>query len=182
MTTIHSQTAKTIHDACVQYGEFTLASGKKSNVYVDLRKFTFSSDVQLLFHLFKEKMGDIDPQKIDAIGGPALGAVPLATMYVTMLGYKMKSFAVRKAAKEHGMQNQIEGPVEPGDKVVVFEDVTTSGNSGLQAVQALREFGCEVLRVITVADRNEGGTELYSDNDVSFDRIFTIQEILSQKE
>lgn len=173
-----------IHEVCVEYGDFTLASGAKSDFYIDLRKFTFSTDVRLLYCFIMEATGDINGSQFDAIGGPAIGAIPIASMYITRLagaGIKMKSFAVRSATKEHGMQNLIEGPIEPGDNVCVLEDVTTTGNSGMKAVQALLDYGCKVCNVTTVVDRLQGGRELYERNGICFHSIFTIDDILSHK-
>lgn len=171
--------AQEIHNTCVSYGDFTLASGAKSDFYVDMRLFTFSSKVSLLF---KPLLDRVLVHDFDAIGGPALGAVPIATMFLaTLSNIDKRGFAVRKDTKEHGKQNLIEGPVKKGDRVIVLEDVTTTGGSGLHAVKALRDYGCEVLKVITVVDRMQGGAELYAENDVPFDRIFTIDEILACK-
>lgn len=184
LSIIKNTVAARIHEVCVEYGDFTLASGQKSDFYIDLRKFTFSTDVEMLFHLLKEEVKDFDGGQLDAIGGPALGAIPIASMYITklaVLGIKLKSFAVRSATKEHGMQNLIEGPIKPGDVVCVFEDVTTTGKSGMKAVQALLDYGCEIWSVVTVVDRLQGGRELYEKNNIHFNSVFTIDDILSHK-
>jgi orotate phosphoribosyltransferase len=142
----------------VKFGKFTLASGRESDIYVDMRKVTLSPKGALLIgSLIHETIKDMD---VDAIGGLTMGADPIATaasLVSFQKGKELKAFLVRKAAKDHGMKNAVEGPVLPGQKVVIVDDVITTGGSTITAIENARELGLEVVLVIAVFDRMEGG-------------------------
>lgn len=139
---------------------FKLSSGKMSNYYVDLRTITLDPEGgyvigNVIYNIVKDK----NP---DAVGGLTLGADPIA--YATsLISYinknPIKPFVVRKEPKGHGTGKQIEGNVKPGDKVYILEDVVTTAGSSLKAVKVARDFGLEVMGVITLVDREEGGEE-----------------------
>lgn len=182
--TEHQKLAKLIFENCVAFGDFVLASGTKSDFYIDLRKLTYSHYVgRLMPHIQKSMSGLHD---IHAIGGPGIGAASMTGMmlnhYHTM-DHPMHGFAVRKEAKEHGKGNKIEGSVVPGDRCVLFEDVTTTGQSALDAVLALREFGCHVEQITTILDRENGAADLYKENGVPhFYSMYKLSEIMAFKE
>jgi orotate phosphoribosyltransferase len=142
----------------VRFGTFTLASGKESDIYVDMRKVTLNPRGafligSLIFDLIKDK-------GIDAIGGLTMGADPIATAASLMAygkGHEISAFLVRKEKKDHGMKNAVEGPVRPGQKVVIVDDVITTGGSTITAIENARALGLEVVLVIAVFDRQEGG-------------------------
>jgi orotate phosphoribosyltransferase len=156
----------------VKFGEFTLSSGKKSDFYVDCRKVTLHPQgAKLIGRIIIEKLKGL---KVDAIGGLTLGADPITSAVVT-LG-EIPGFIVRKKAKEHGTQQKIEGLIEPGWKVVIVEDVATTGASTLQAIEAAKAAGAEVIKVISVVDREEGAAESLKNYD--FDPIFRKSELV----
>jgi orotate phosphoribosyltransferase len=148
-------------------GQFTLSSGRSSTLYVDARKTTMSPDGLALIGplgLAAVRGAGWAP---DAVGGLTLGADPVAyaIAYASALAAgadgppAVRAFTVRKAAKAHGTGQRIEGPFRAGDRVVVVEDVITTGGSALQAIEAVREAGAVVAGVLAVVDREEGGRE-----------------------
>ncbi len=155
-----------LETGAVKTGEFTLSSGKKSNFYVDCRKVTLHpAGAKLIAGIVLEKIKGL---KVDAIGGLTLGADPIASSVVALSD--IPGFIVRKKAKEHGTQQKIEGIIEKGFNVVIVEDVATTGASALQAIEAVENFGCKVVKVISVVDREEGASETLKNYD--FDPIF----------
>lgn len=156
----------------VKTGEFILSSGKKSTFYVDCRKVTLHPQgAKLIGKIILDKIKNL---KVNAIGGLTLGADPITSTVVT-LG-NIPGFIVRKKAKEHGTQQKIEGLIEPGWKVVIVEDVATTGASALQAIEAAEGVGAKVIKVIAVVDREEGAAEALKNYD--FDPIFRKSELV----
>ncbi|RNE49932.1 orotate phosphoribosyltransferase [Corynebacterium alimapuense] len=153
-----AELAELVKELAVVHGEVTLSSGRKADYYVDLRRATLHHRAsQLIGELLRELTADWD---YVAVGGLTLGADPVATSVMHASGRDIDSFVVRKEAKKHGMQRQVEGPSVVGRKVLVVEDTTTTGNSPLTAVAALREIGAEVVGVATVVDRATGAEEV----------------------
>ncbi|MBU2473139.1 MAG: orotate phosphoribosyltransferase [Candidatus Omnitrophica bacterium] len=135
-----------------------LASGKISNFYIDVRKVSLSP--QGVFLISRQVFKLIKDLKIDAIGGPTLGADPIVSG-VCFLAYKhkkkLKGFLIRKSPKKHGRQKLIEGQeLKKGMKVVVVDDVTTSGGSLIKAIEVLKQENIKVVKAISVVDRQEG--------------------------
>ena len=119
-------------------------------------------------------------QMPDAVGGLSIGADPVTSAVVTMAGVQgiaMKGFLVRKEPKEHGTKRFIEGPVEPGHRVVIVEDVITTGGSSLVAIDRAQEFGLIVERVITVIDRLAGGQEILAARGIPLESLVTIRDL-----
>lgn len=144
-------------------GQFTLASGRTSTLYIDARLTTMSPEgLALIGPLGLRELHQTGWQ-FDAIGGLTLGADPIAyaISYASALEGKalVRAFSVRKEAKEHGMGQLIEGPFRAGDRVVVVEDVITTGGSILRAAEAVRRAGGHVVGVLALVDREEGGRE-----------------------
>jgi orotate phosphoribosyltransferase len=148
-------------------GEFTLASGRQSSLYIDARLTTMSPDGMSLIGPLALETIDEAGWRVDAIGGLTLGADPVsyAISYASALREQgggppaLRAFTVRKEPKAHGTGRLVEGPFEKGDRVVVVEDVITTGGSALRAAAALRDAGAEVIGVLAVVDREEGGRE-----------------------
>ena len=157
---------------------FKLASGRESPYYIDCRPTTFSAQgLALIGELFYEKVRDLG---VDAVGGLTMGADPIAhaaALISFLQGKPMGSFSVRKAPKEHGTGGQVVGAVQPGDRVVIVEDVVTTGGSTLKAVAAARQFGLEVVQVLILVDREEGGREAVEKAVPRVEALFTISEL-----
>ena len=143
-------------------GQFTLASGRQSSLYIDARLTTMSPDGLALIGPAGLAALDGAGWTVDAVGGLTLGADPVsyAVSYASALaGRPLRAFTVRKEAKAHGTGRLIEGPFREGDRVAVVEDVITTGGSALRAVEAVRGAGGTVAGVLAIVDREEGGRE-----------------------
>ena len=143
-----------------RHGEFTLASGRQSTLYIDARLTTMSPEgLSIIGPL---ALAAIDPASVDSVGGLTLGADPIsyAIAYASAHTSRLlRAFTVRKEAKTHGTGKLIEGPFQPGDRVVVIEDVITTGGSALKAAAAIEAAGGKVQSVLALVDREEGGRE-----------------------
>lgn len=149
--------ARLIRELAVVHGEVTLSSGQRADYYVDLRRATLHREAApLIGVLLRQLTAD---WQYRAVGGLTLGADPVATAVLHADGPALDAFVVRKDAKTHGMQRQVEGPDVSGARVLVVEDTSTTGGSVLTAVEALREVGAEVVGVATVVDRDTGARE-----------------------
>ena len=157
--------AELVNELAVVRGKVTLASGLESNFYVDMRRATLHHEAapligHVMLDLLEENGFSVD--EVDAVGGLTMGADPVATAMLhaaAARGLDLDAFVVRKAAKDHGMKRQIEGPSVEGNRVVVLEDTSTTGGSPIQAVEALRAAGAQVLAVAVIVDRNTGARE-----------------------
>ncbi|TQD25242.1 orotate phosphoribosyltransferase [Methanolobus vulcani] len=143
----------------VKFGDFTLASGKKSSYYIDIKKA--STDPKTLKVIAKEAGKVIKCLDIDAVGGVVLGGVPLAT--AVSMETELPLILIRKSEKEYGTGGRFVGDFQEGSKILLLEDVTTSGGSVMDAIVAIREAGAVVDRVITVVDRESGAEKSLSD-------------------
>jgi orotate phosphoribosyltransferase len=170
-----------LRERSLQTGDFVLRSGQRSNYYVDCRRTSMFAEGQVLIgQLGWEllKASGLDP---DSVGGLTMGADPVAyaLAYTSWLtGEPVNAFSVRKEAKEHGRKRRIEGSFEPGQRVVVIEDVITSGGSALEACSAVEAEGGEVLGVLAVLDREVGGRAAIENNGYRVLSLFRISEIL----
>ncbi len=150
--------AQLVTELSVVHGRVTLSSGKEADYYVDLRRATLHHEASpLIGRLMRELTADWD---YDAVGGLTLGADPVATAIMHASGRPIDVFVVRKAAKTHGMQRQVEGPDIAGRNVLVVEDTSTTGASPSTAVEAARAAGAIVVGVATVVDRATGADEV----------------------
>lgn len=155
-----SRLAELVQELSVVHEKVTLASGQESDFYVDMRRATLHHEAApLIGHVMIDLLEEngFPLEKIDAVGGLTMGADPVATAMMhaaASRGLELDAFVVRKAAKDHGMKRQIEGPSVQGKKVVVLEDTSTTGGSPLQAVKALEAAGAEVLAVAVIVDRD----------------------------
>jgi len=157
--------------------EFTLASGKRSTFYFNLKPTMLDPEgARLIGAALADKAASL---AADFVGGLEMGAVPLVAVTAAMsavAGRPMRAVFVRKAAKEHGTKSLIEGLAEgedlAGKNVVVVEDVTTTGGSSLQAIAALRDTGAIVRHVVTVVDREEGAGENLASAGITLHPLF----------
>lgn len=164
-------------------GTFTLASGKQSDLYIDCRLTTMHPEgLALIGPLGLHAIGARGWHP-DAVGGLTLGADPVsyAIAYASQLaGMPTRAFTVRKEAKTHGTGKLIEGPYSAGDRVVVIEDVITTGGSALKAVEAVRTAGGTVVGVLAVVDREEGGREAIEAIGVEVETLARATEIVAR--
>jgi len=160
-----------VRTGAIQFGDFTLASGKKSRYYVDIKKA--STRVRVLRLMAEEISRYVQG---DILAGVELGAVPLtvATAMLTEKDYLI----IRKGKKDYGTGKMIEGTFERGMRVDIIEDVVTTGGSVLRAVKILRENGLKVQRVICVVDREEGGGENLAREGVELISLVKASELL----
>jgi len=165
-----------IQERAISYGDFKLASGKNSKYYINSKQFLLNSEAAaLLSMLLFQYTEHLD---IQAAGGLEMGAVPLAT--ACAIGYrdeckKMEGFYVRKEAKDHGTQSRIEGHIPSGGKVVILDDVMTTGGSACSAVHVVEAAGFKVVGVVCVIDRLQGARKMFEPNYV-YHSIFTVRD------
>ncbi len=166
----------------VKFGDFTLASGKKSSYYIDARLTTMSGQGQMLIGRIGLRLLDEMGWQVGALGGLTLGADPVAYAIAhaaTLQGRTLDAFTVRKEAKTHGAGRLIEGGFRPGMHVVVVEDVITTGESALRALRAVRQASGVVLGVLALVDREEGGRESIEREKVRVAAMFRAPELRS---
>ena len=167
--------AELVKELAVVHGKVTLSSGREADYYVDLRRATLHHEAsRLIGSLLRELTADWDYAHV---GGLTLGADPVATSVMHAEGRPIDAFVVRKEAKKHGMQRRIEGPDIVGKKVLVVEDTTTTGNSPLTAVAALREAGAEVVGVATVVDRATGADEVIKGEGLEYRYLLGLDDL-----
>lgn len=159
-------------------GDFVLSSGQKSSYYINCKPVTLHPEGALATGRLLLSMLSAD---VDAVAGLTLGADPIVTAVsvVSALGDRpIPALIVRKEAKGHGTMAYIEGPtLSEGAKVVVLEDVVTTGKSAMQAVERLRGAGYKVDRILSLIDREQGGAEFYRSVGLDFEAVFTIKDI-----
>jgi orotate phosphoribosyltransferase len=160
--TDHEQLVRLLAARSARRGNFTLASGRQSSLYIDARLTTMTPEGQrLIGRLGLEAIRDAK-WKADAVGGLTLGADPIAYAICHSSADTpdpLRAFTVRKEPKTHGTGKQIEGPLGRGDRVVIVEDVITTGGSAAKAVEAVKKEGAIPLGVLALVDRQEGGRE-----------------------
>lgn len=178
-----------IKEHAVKYGDFTLSSGAKSKYYIDLSKvltrpkamLAVAGELNAALHLY---FNPEDPDtSYEAIGGPLVGAVPLVD---SLLFYqalrptvpRQHGFYVRDARKEHGDKDLIEGVLNPGDRVVLLEDVATTAGSILRAIKPIEDRGAKIVLVIALLDREQGATEAMAQAGYPYVPIVKVTEIL----
>ena len=164
-------------------GQFTLASGRTSTLYIDARLTTMSPDGLALIGPLGLAALEEQGWSADAVGGLTLGADPVsyAIAYASAGRERpVRAFTVRKEAKTHGTGKLVEGPFRDGDRVVVIEDVITTGGSALRAVDAIRAAGGDVLGVLAVVDRQEGGREALQAAGLSVASLATAEQIVAR--
>lgn len=166
-----------VREQALQFGQFTLASGKTASYYLDCRRVTLDSrGANLIAEGLLELMGQPLP---DAVGGMAIGADPISAAVITLAGIRqqrLKGFIVRKESKGHGTGRDVEGPVAPGDTAIIVEDVVTTGGSALRAIERVEQFGMRVLGVMAIIDRLEGGGEAFAAAGYRLQTLLTIRD------
>ncbi len=174
-----SSLAKAISEVALLRGTFTLRSGKTSKYYLD--KYLFSTRPELLRQLaplFGERLKVVEARlqaRVDRLAGAELGGIPLVT--ATSLHTGLPCIFVRNKKKDYGTAKQLEGVLHKGDRVVLVEDVATTGGQALEAVESLRESGANVLGVIATIDRLEGARENVERAGLLFEALFTKRDL-----
>jgi len=153
-------------------GDFVLRSGKRSNRYFD--KFLFETDPTLLKSLGAH-LAALVPAQTQRLAAPELGAVLLGGAVSMETGLPL--VLVRKEPKGYGTAKQLEGRVAPGERVTIIEDVVTTGGDSLRSAQVLRDAGLEVIHLVVVLDRGEGGEESIRSAGIPYSPLFRIQEL-----
>jgi orotate phosphoribosyltransferase len=157
--------------------QFTLASGQRSGFFFDMKKTMFHPEGAALIGdiIFEMIAGDTD---VEYIGGLEIGAIPMAVSVAARSwpDRPINAFFVRKAAKDHGAINLIDGQFRPNATVILFEDVTTTGGSVMKAVRAVRDQGCTVKKILTIVDRGEGATANLKKENLELAAIFTMDD------
>jgi orotate phosphoribosyltransferase len=169
MTTMdRNRIAELIAETSVLHGDFTLRSGRKSSYYLD--KYLFSTQPAILSGLgvlFAQRI----PPETDRLAGAELGGIPLVSSASIATG--KPCLFIRNSKKDYGTAKQLEGRIEAGDKVVLLEDVATTGGQALEAAEIIQEAGGEILKVIATIDREEGARENFESAGIPFESIFT---------
>lgn len=161
-------------------GQFTLASGRSSHYYVDGRKVTLSAEGAAVIGAgVLDCLADLEG--VAAVGGLTMGADPIVGATLALAPSRgladLRGFLVRKEAKGHGTGQLVEGPLRPGESVVIVDDVATTGGSSIKAIEAVEAFGCKVARVIVVLDRLEGAAFAFADRKVDYRALLTIRDL-----
>jgi orotate phosphoribosyltransferase len=161
------------HKSLLQQRDFLLASGRSSSFFFDMKRTIFDPEgaslaADLLFNRIKD-------EQVDYIGGLETGAIPIvaAVCAKSWPEQPIKGFFVRKEAKGHGTDQRIDGLLENGSRVILFEDVTTTGGSVMQAATAVRQRDCTIVKIIAIVDRLEGADQNFKNAGINFESLFT---------
>ncbi|MCH8829826.1 MAG: orotate phosphoribosyltransferase [Planctomycetes bacterium] len=161
----------------LKFGDFTLASGRRSSYFLDGKLITLQSEgLKLVCEGLLELLHDVE---FDAVGGMSMGADPIVAGMLTVAAETSRpldGWLVRQQAKGRGTNKFVEGPVRQGAKVVVIDDVVTTGGSALKSVERIREAGGDVVLVVGVVDRLEGGAETFEKADLPFRSLLTVSD------
>lgn len=182
----HNLTEQLLHllaKHSLRRGAFVLASGAKSNYYIDARLTTMRPEGLTTIAPLAIRRFEALGWSPHAVGGLTLGADPISYAIAfesVATGQLIRAFTVRKEPKSHGTQQLIEGPVAKDDHVVIVEDVLTTGRSALRAVEAVRQFGARILGVLAVVDREEGGIESLTSAGLESTSLVKVSQILAQ--
>lgn len=172
-----------IQQQALQFGEFTLASGKQASFYLDCRQVTLDArGAKLIGEGMLQLLGESLP---DLVGGMVIGADPITGAILALAGDRqlstkdgnpLRGIMVRKEPKGHGTGKFVEGPFRAGEEVVIVEDVVTTGGSSLKAIAHCQTVGLRVGRVLAIVDRLEGGREAFAEQGIELTTLFTIRD------
>jgi len=167
-----SELIERISEAALLRGEFTLRSGRKSKYYLD--KYLFETQPDILAELGKRFAAYVTDD-VDRLAGAELGGIPLVAS--TSMATGKPSVLIRNQKKDYGTAKQIEGKLEKGDRIVIVEDIATTGGQVLEAAKTLKELGAEVVKIVAVIDRQEGARENIEGAGFAFDALLTKQDL-----
>jgi orotate phosphoribosyltransferase len=164
--------AKRIAEVSLLHGDFTLRSGRKSSYYLDKYRFETQGDIlKALGDLFAAHI----TADVDRIAGAELGAVPLAA--ATAMASGKPCVYVRNQKKDYGTAKQVEGILNAGDRVLIVEDVLTTGGQVLEAAKTLESLGAKIVKIVATIDREEGARAAITAAGYSFDALFTTTDL-----
>ena len=171
-------------ERAIQYGHFVLASGQTSSYYVDKTQITLMGEG--LYCLARVVLDQIEGMDVQAVGGMTIGADPIAGAVSALgicHGQHLDAFIVRKERKERGTRQRVEGPLPQGARVVVLEDVITTGGSAIEAIKAVEEeCDATVVQVIAMVDRLQGGREAIANAGYEITALFTVEDLGVERE
>jgi orotate phosphoribosyltransferase len=178
ITALRDRLLALLRERAFRRGEFVLASGEKSDYYIDGKMIEVCPEgACLIGEALYDKIKDLDVQ---AVGGLAVGAVPLvaSTMVIChQRGLAVEGFWVRDEVKDHGTRKKIEGRLPEQARVAIVEDVVTSGASSLKAIAAVEEAGCTVVAVLAIVDRQRGAAETFAKRGYRFEPVFSKDDL-----
>ncbi|MCO6046497.1 orotate phosphoribosyltransferase [Aeoliella sp. ICT_H6.2] len=166
-----------IRQHALKFGEFTLASGKKASYYLDCRQVTLRAEALPTIAAGMLQLMKQNPPEL--VGGMVIGADPITAAIVTLAGLQdkpLRGIMVRKEPKGHGTKKFVEGPYNEGERIVIVEDVVTTGGSSLKAIEYCEAVGLKVERVLAIVDRLEGGKEAFAEKGYKLDTLFTVED------
>ncbi len=171
-----------VRQHALQFGDFTLASGKKATFYLDCRCVTLHPEGanQIAAGMLQALHENCFGQFPNAIGGMSIGADPITAACAVVAGQTgidLRGFMVRKETKQHGMGKQVEGPIQSGMTCVVVEDVVTTGASAIAAIEAVERVGMKVIGVMSVLDRLDGGREAIEGRGYPLRTLLTLKDL-----
>jgi orotate phosphoribosyltransferase len=178
MATRYPQLAALLREKSLRRGKFILASGAESSYYIDGKMTCLDPRGALL--IAQAILNEIKDLPVDAVGGMDMGATPIVGAVAaesSNAGRPLPVFVVRKEVKQHGTMKPIEGPLAAPCKVVVIDDVITTGGSIIKAIEAVRAVGCEVLLAISVLDRNAGAAETLAKMGIAYLPLVTLADL-----
>jgi orotate phosphoribosyltransferase len=166
-----------VREKALKFGDFTLASGRRSNYYLDCRLVTLdSTGAPLIAEGVLDLLIDDLP---DLVGGMAIGADPITASIVTLAGVRnipLRGIMVRKEAKQHGTGRFVEGPFHEGESIAIVEDSLTTGGSSMLAIDRCEAVGLKVKRVLAIVDRLEGAREAFAARGYELTTLFTVRD------
>jgi orotate phosphoribosyltransferase len=178
MPSLYPDLVRLLKEKSLRRGDFTLASGAKSTYYIDGKMTCLDAEGATL--IARAILNEIKDLPVDAVGGMDMGATPMvgAVAVASFIGGRpLPVFVVRKDVKQHGTMKLIEGPLKPPCKVVILDDVITTGGSIIKAIDAVKAVGCEVLLAVSVLDRQAGATEALAKMGIPYRPLATLADM-----
>lgn len=176
---VRAALARILKERALAFGDFTLASGKRSTYFIDGKQATL--DAEGAYCLARLVLAEIEGLRVDAVGGMTLGADPIVGATIALAGaagIPLRGFIVRKERKERGMTDQVAGPLRDGDRVVMLEDVITTGGMTLKAIEAVeRERNIQLVKIIAMVDRLQGAREAIEEEGFELVSLFTVADL-----
>ena len=176
------QLRRMLLERSMRFGEFVLSTGATSNYYIDVRKTSLHpAGLERISKLFWEL---IEGEDVTAVGGLTLGADPLVAglmLHSARQGRPLEGFLVRRTGRDHGTRGLVEGNLAGHKRVVILDDLVTSGESALLAAEAAESYKAQVVRILAVVDRDQGGAQIFRQRGYPFTALFNVSEMLAAR-